>query len=212
MGIYNLTALVDKYFSCMITIKPFNSVSTEMFFDFLRNASMSNDPAGINMFSDNWETDTHTLPYKLYVEKMYDNGMFNVALHDGKIIACSGCYPSKFDSSVLIIGSRTWVNKDYRTKRISTEYLLPEEKKWAIDNNFKIIALSFNEYNKNIIQAFSRNGLGYKVTNKNQSERLFHSNMNIVPFPVTIQYTTQYVIYEKLTDWDYNWETIRTTI
>jgi len=196
----------------MITVKPFNTVPLDQFFDFLRNASLSNDPASVNMFSDDWKSDKHTLPYKLFVEKLYDNGIFNVATDGDDIIACSGCYPSKFSDSVLISGSRTWVNKDYRCKRISTEFLLPSEKKWAIDNNFKIIALTFNDYNKNIIQAFSRNGLGYKVTDKNQNERLFHSNMNIVPFPVTIQYTSQHVIYEKLTDWDYDWEMIRTTV
>lgn len=196
----------------MITVKPLNSVPLEQFFDFLRNARQSNEPASMNMFSEHWESDKHTLPYKLFVEKLYNNGIFNVATDGDDIIACSGCYPSTFSDSVLISGSRTWVNKDYRCKRISTEFLLPIEKKWAIDNNFKIIALTFNDYNKNIIQAFSRNGLGYKVTDKQQHERLFHSNMNIVPFPVTIQYTSQHVIYEKLTDWDYDWEMIRTTV
>ena len=204
-----LQVSVDKYHS-MIIVKPFQSVPKDKLFDFLRNARLSNEPASINMFDDNWESMPNTLPYKLFVEQIYNNGMFNVALDNDNIIACSGCYTSSFHKDILISGSRTWVNKEYRTKRISTEYMLPVEKKWAIDNNYKIIALTFNEYNKNIITAFTRNGLGYSVTPKDSINRLFHSNMNVVSFPVTIQYTKQYVIYEKLTDWDFDWKTINT--
>jgi hypothetical protein len=192
----------------MLTVQPYNTVSTDKLFDFFKQAKLSNEPASVNMFSDNWETESNTLPYKLFVEKLYDNGLFNVALDNGEIVACSGCYPSKFHSSVLLCGSRTWVNKDYRARYVSTEYLLPEEKKWAKENDFKVVALSFNEYNKNIIKAMSRNGLGYKRTVKGEKHML-SSNMNVVPFPVTIQYTKQYVIYEKLTDWDFDWESIR---
>lgn len=192
----------------MIQIIPFNEISTNKLFDFLRGAKLNNEPASENMFSDNWESESNTLPYKLFVEKIYDNGVFNLALDNSKIVACSGCYPSKFDSNVLICGSRTWVNKEYRAKYLSTNYMLPIEKQWAIDNNFKIVALSFNEYNKHIITAMTRNGLGYKRTIKSE-KHMFYDNMNIVPFPVNIQYTKQYVIYEKLTDYDFDWASIR---
>jgi hypothetical protein len=81
--------------------------------------------------------------------------------------------------------------------------------KLAIKNKCKQVALTFNDYNKNIIAIWKRTRLGEKRTPR-EPRHMFYSNFNEVPFPVTIQYTSQLVIYEKLDEeWAFNWHTIK---
>jgi hypothetical protein len=81
-----------------------------------------------------------------------------------------------------------------------------------MDKNMKIIALSFNDYNKNIIQIFKRGRLGEKPgrINSRESKNLFYNGLCEVKFPVTIQYTPQWVIYEQLdSSFKFDWNTLK---
>jgi hypothetical protein len=74
----------------------------------------------------------------------------------------------------------------------------------------KIVMLTFNEYNKNLIQVFKRKRLGEKINrNARKPHHLFYNGLNEIQFPISIQYTKQWGIYEKLSDWDFDWSTIR---
>ena len=182
------------------------------FLDFCRIASQEvAQPASVNMWTSTWEVDTNTLPYKLLVDKTYTSprGIFYLVLDDNNIIACGGAYQSKFCSDILIAGARTWVSKEYRNLSVSREYLLPNQKKFAINKNYKAIALSFNNYNKNIIKIWKRTRLGEHRLPR-QSHHLFYNNFNEVDFPVTIQYTKHWIIYEKLDpNFDFDWISIQ---
>jgi hypothetical protein len=77
-----------------------------------------------------------------------------------------------------------------------------------MNKNIKMIALSFNEYNKNIIQIFKRNRLGEKPgrINSREPHNIFYSGLHEVNFPVTIQYTRQWIIYEKIDNtFNFDW-------
>jgi hypothetical protein len=127
-------------------------------------------------------------------------------------VACSGVYISEFSKDIVIAGVRTWVNKNYRHLTLNRDYLLAEQKKWAIDRNAKIIALSFNEYNKNIIQIFKRNRLGENSgrINSRLPKHIFYNGLQEIKFPIIIQYTPQWVIYEKLdSNFTFDWTTIK---
>ena len=184
------------------------------FFDFLKTESLEVDqPASINLYTDDWETNVHTLPYILKNTKRFNgiNGEFYIVYDRDKIIACSGVYISEFDENIAIAGVRTWVSKNYRHLSLNKDYLLVEHKKWVVDRNMKMIALSFNEYNKNIIQIFKRNRLGEKPgrINSRKPHNMFYNGLHEVNFPVTIQYTQQWVIYEKIDDtFDFDWSSI----
>jgi len=197
----------------MIKIIPFECLSykdKQCFFKFLEDESTdTTNPASVNMWQADWKTQQNTLPYKLS-QGLFNNpkGVLFVGFDDSKIIGCSGAYVSTFTSQLLIAGTRTWVNSEYRNQQIPREYFLPAQKQWAIDNNLKAIALTFNDYNKNIIETFKRNRLG-EVRSKREPHHLFYNGVNEVLFPVTIQHTKQFVIYEKLAEWDFNWESIR---
>ena len=185
------------------------------FFNFLKSESLEIDqPASVNLWSDDWVNNNHTLPYILTNTRRFDgvNGEFFILYDKDKIIACSGVYISDFNKYIAIAGVRTWISKDYRHLILNKGYLLVEHKKWATNNNIKMIALSFNEYNKNIIQIFKRNRLGEKPgrINSREPHHMFYSGLHEVNFPVIIQYTPQWVIYEKLNDtFDFNWESLR---
>jgi hypothetical protein len=185
------------------------------FFEFLKSESHEiNQPANTNIWSDDWDTKNHTLPYILTNTNRFDgvNGEFFILYNKDKIVACSGVYISDFNKEIAIAGVRTWINKDYRHLLLIKDYLLVEHKKWAINNNIKMVALSFNEYNKNIIQIFKRNRLGEKAgrINSREPHHMFYSGLNEVSFPVTIQYTKQWVVYEKIDPgFEFDWETIK---
>lgn len=185
------------------------------FFNFLKTESIEVDqPASVNLWSDDWETNVHTLTYILTNTKRFDgtNGEFYILYDGGKIIACGGIYISEFSKDIALAGVRTWVKGEYRHLSLNKDYLLVEHKKWAVSKNIKLIALSFNNYNKNIIQIFKRNRLGEKSgrVNSREPKNMFYNGLQEVSFPVTIQYTPQWVIYEKLDNsFEFDWELLK---
>jgi hypothetical protein len=181
------------------------------FFSFLQSQQTSDDPAWTNMWDDNWSNKANTLPYILTKTNKYkgNEGAFYIVYDDEKIIACGGVSKLATNAFIALAGTRTWIATEYRNLSIARNYLLPEHKAWAIKNNCKQVALTFNDYNKNIIAIWKRMRLGEKRTPR-EPRHIFYSNFNEVPFQVNIQYTTQWVIYEKLdSDWDFNWQIIK---
>jgi hypothetical protein len=193
--------------------KDLSPTDKETFFKFCYDCSLENLPAARNMWDDNWYDKDHSLPYLLEIEKRFNdpNGTFFLLFDNSNIVGCSGVYKSSFNRDISIAGVRTWTNKTYRHASINREYFFPAQKSWAIKHNSKAIALTFNEYNKNIIEIFKRKRIGETLDRLNTREpkHLFYSNFNQVPFTVNIQNTPQWVIYEKLTDFNIDWEEIR---
>ncbi len=190
-------------------------VDNTIFFNFLKTESLEiEQPASVNIWAEDWETNTHTLPYILTNTKRFDgiNGEFYILHENDKIIACSGVYISDFNDKIAIAGVRTWISKEFRHLSLSKDYLLVEQKKWAVSKGMKLIALSFNEYNKNIINIFKRNRLGEKAgrINNREPKNIFYNGLNEVSFLVNIQYTPQWVVYEKIDDtFDFDWSTLK---
>lgn len=182
----------------------------DQFFLFLMKAySEKNNPAHVNMYDVNWETNVNTLPYILEKTNRFDKGSFTVLFDDQRVAACSGVYESEFCPELAIAGNRTWIDIDYRNKSVSRDFLLRNEKAWALQNNYKAIALTFNSYNKNLIKIWQKRRLGEKRTPR-QPYHMFHRNFNSVDYLVYIQYTPQYIIYETLDDsFAYDWNQIR---
>lgn len=183
------------------------------FFNFLSEIDKT-ETASVNMWNTNWENEPHTLPYILeHTDRFFESrGNFDILYDHGKIIACGGVYKSQFDSEIALAGVRTYINPSHRNKSLLREYLLPYHKEWAKRNNCKIVALSFNEYNKNIVEIFKRRRLGEQLdrVNTRKHKHLFYNGLNEVEFPVVVQNTKQYLIYEKLDKtFDFDWESIK---
>jgi hypothetical protein len=166
------------------------------------------------MWDINWQTKTNTLPYILEYTDRFDgiNGVFHIIYEEDNIVACGGVYRSKFNDFVSMAGVRTWTDSKYRNNSLLREFLFPLHKAWSIEHDIKIIALSFNEYNKNLIQVFRRIRLGENIERigNRQPHHLFYNDLNEVEFPVNIQQTKQWVVYEKLDPlFEFDWNNIR---
>ena len=197
--------------------KTYKSLTNEekiYFFEYLKSIKAANVPAYVNMWDDDWQNNPNTLPYVLEKTNRFDdvNGVFYILYDGNTIVACGGVYKSQFNDLIGIGGVRTWTDTKYRHSSLLREYLLPLHKSWCIAHNMKMIVLSFNEYNKNLIQVFKRRRFGENKEriNNRQPHHLFYNGLNELEFPVTIQYTKQWIMYEKLDPtFDFNWESIK---
>jgi hypothetical protein len=189
------------------------------FFRFLKSQSQETaQPAHENMWDDEWENKPGTVPYLLTKtgDFIKNNGEMFVVVNRNtlRMIGMGGISRSHFNEHVALAGIRTWIHKSMRNRALPREYLLPRQKRWAEKRDCKIVALTFNEYNKNIIQIFKRSRLAEPLdkTQARLPRHLFYNGLEEVPFPVKIMGTKQYVIYEKLDPtWDFDWESIRWT-
>jgi hypothetical protein len=168
-----------------------------------------------NVWHNEWYDKPYTLPYILEKTSRFsdNNGEFYSVYIDNILAACSGVYKADFDSNIALAGTRTWVNKEFRNKLLLGNVVLPLHKEWAIKNSCKIIALCFNDYNKNIIEIFKRNRLGETNSRiKNRTDKnLFYSELVTLGYPVNIQHTRQWVIYERIDlSYSFDWGTIKT--
>ena len=105
-------------------------------------------------------------------------------------------------------GVRSFITPEQRAKMYIGHHLLPLHLAWAKNKNLKTVLLSFNLYNKRLMNYFKRSGMG--VPKERNSSRLFYNGVHEVPFSVNIQHTEQWVLYHKI-DENYipNWEKIK---
>jgi hypothetical protein len=195
------------------TYKSLSKKEKEHFFEYLKSIEEKGKSAYANMWNDDWQNNVNTLPYVLEKTDRFNRikGDYHIIYDGSTIIACGGVYISDFSNRIAIGGVRTWVTKEYRNNSILREYLLPAHKLWCQERNIDILALTFNEYNKNLPQVFKRRRLGEyieRITTR-EPKHLFYSGLNEVPFALSIQYTKQWLIYERLSDWNFNWESIK---
>ena len=196
----------------------YNSLSSHQhrsFFNFCKEqANDTSQPAHVNMWNSNWEEHSHTLPYILKKTNRYNspNGEFNVVFDGDSIVGCAGVYKSEFSNSISLAGCRLWISKQYRNLSVARNTLLPAHKRWSIDNNCQAVAITFNEYNKNLTRTFKRTRLGEssgRITSR-EPHHLFFTGLLEVDFPVNIQYTKQWVAYEQLDPtFVFDWNTIK---
>jgi len=190
----------------MISVKEYKS---ELFGQILEFCKSQKDDSKVsdNMWSENWQNDCNTLPYILKTNERFSNnrGMFHLLYDDEKIIGCGGVYISDFSSRVAIAGVRTWIDRKYRNLQYIKNYILVENKSWAVKRSVDVIALSFNYYNKNLIKLFT---IGMKLGTRTE-KHIFYNNFNMLEFPVMIRNTPQWVIYENLTDYRFDWGSLK---
>lgn len=185
------------------------------FFEFLQKETVnSTDKAKDNMWNDHWQQHKNTIPYILeYTERFNEpKGQFHILTLDDEVIGCGGVYISDFDKNISLCGTRLWLSKKYRNRYVMREILFPEHKRWSIGRKCKIAALCFNEYNKSYVKIFTRRRLGevQDIITTRLPNHLFYNGVNEVDFPVKIQYTKQWVIYERLDpNFDFDWNSIR---
>lgn len=191
----------------MISVREYNDNDFQTLLDFCKEESKEDHPAAENMWVENWQEDCRTLPYILQFTNRFkfNNGQFYLAFDDQKLIGCSGVYKSEYTEKLCFAGTRTWLNKTYRNNQILKNEFLPIQKDWVISEHAEVIALCFNSYNSSAIRLFR---IGQK-TGTRSPRHLFSSNYNEVKFPVIVQFTEQWVIYENLGSYRFDWNDIK---
>ncbi len=195
----------------MFSIYNYKKTDTKFLNWLEQEYQQSDDVSRSNIWSNNWRDDPSTLPYLLEFTDRFegDRGLFSILEYNGTIIGCAGIYISEFSQDIAIAGCRAWITESFRNKTLVRDYILPYQKAWSISKGCKQIALTFNEYNKNLIQTFKRNRLGLEKLSERTPEHLFYNGIEEVLFPVIIQHSIQWVIYEQLDpNWSFDWQQI----
>ena len=182
--------------------------------NYCRQAYTEKDqPGHANMWHPEWENNPATFPYIVYSSNRFknSNGIMLLLLDENdNILGTSGANVSDFDKNVVLGGVRTWLNKELRGQFIMGRHVLPHQLSWATSLGFKTLALTFNDYNKRLLPYFARSGLG--IEKKRKPGSLFYNGQHILDFPVTINYTKQWVVYHKIDElYQPDWESIRFT-
>lgn len=187
-----------------------NAEQKNLFFEFLqRTHKNSPNPAYANMWHEQWHEKNNTLPFILEKTDRFKNGLFQVLFDQGNIVGCSGAYTSEFSPEVAILGTRLFVCEEYRNQLVFREELLPRERAWAIKTKHRAVMLTFNEYNKNIMVLWFRTRLGKKLDQR-QPYHFGFNGLTKIDFPIKIQFTRQYAMYEKLDPtFSYDWNQIK---
>jgi hypothetical protein len=203
----------------MYKVKEYSKLSSlekESFHDTLQSQVEldARSPAMENMYSASWRTESNTLRYLLEVDNLFakESGAYYVLLDDDKFVAAGGVHFSEWSNNIAMCGIRTWVHTDHRNKFLAADYILPACKKWSAKNECNIITLTFNEYNKNLIKTWTRIRAGEKKSRIRQrkSKHMFYNNLVAIDYPLEINYTKQWLIYENLSGiFDFNWQEIK---
>ena len=127
--------------------------------------------------------------------------MVTMVLYDKNIISLSGV--QKYNEDVCILGKRFYTLKEYRKSPMGKpnnffqDYMYKPQLTWAVDNNFKVALITFNEHNKKLIPVLER---------EQKKGRSFQSFKKLDK-KLIINKTEQYVFYNKL-DINYDVENI----
>ncbi len=127
--------------------------------------------------------------------------MVTMVLYDKNIISLSGV--QKYNEDVCILGKRFYTLKEYRKSPMGKpnnffqDYMYKPQLTWAVDNNFKVALITFNEHNKKLIPVLER---------EQKKGRSFQSFKKLNK-KLIINKTEQYVFYNKL-DINYDVENI----
>ena len=161
-------------------------------------SNLKDEPASNNMVD---------LVDLIYKHNRFKTGEFFFIYDGDHPIGCSGIYRADFSSQIALAGVRSWLAPSFRSQSLIRDYVLPAQRSWALTNGLGQIAISFNEYNKNLRELWKRKLV---ARSSRTSEMLFYKNMTILDYPVTIKYTPQWVMYETLIDdFYFDWNSIR---
>ena len=166
-------------------------------------------PSSENMRLQDWQCTPNSLLYLLRKTNRFscNQGLFTCLYDQTRLVALSGCYRSEWDQNVVIGGVRAWVIPEYRARYLQARWLLSAQKNWAYQNNCAVFCLSFNDYNKKLMNIITRSG---KYQNKAKkgvgyTRPDFYDNFTLLQQKVMIQYTPQWVVYQNLREYMVKW-------
>ncbi|MBY0554288.1 hypothetical protein K2P97_07150 [bacterium] len=186
--------------------------------DFCRLAySEQKHEARDNMVVEGWQNQTSSLLYLLQIEKRFMpsiGGLQLLLTSDNAIVAVSGYYRSDFHPSIYIMGVRSWVLKEHRFNLLIAQYLLPYQLEKIKARAADAAIISFNESTSSFAKLIER-------SNKNSDAPLkfffgenypdIYKDMRLWKDPVKIKNVKQWILIKKLSQNEFDWNSIRWT-
>lgn len=185
---------------------------TEADFEEIKNL-LSDHDGGVNYEIEDWANKPHTLLYVLVKTNRFHkaNGGLVLVYDKNELCAVSGYNSSHFNSDVYILGSRTFIKKDYQHQLIMSSYMIPTQIN-QVKNRAKMVVFLFDVENKfNLYTIFTSGKLNQFLKNKLNHFNDLWQNLQACEFPISIfPNTIQNALYIKLTDsFVFDWESIR---
>jgi GNAT superfamily N-acetyltransferase len=176
--------ILETFNDKTITSKQHNSLT-----NLSQLASMLDDPAAKNYDIVDWHHKNDTLLYAFFNKKRFD--VFNILHHNGTPIAMSGAYVF---NHVPIIGVRTFTHPDYRGGGhwCQARHILPAQIDYYENLGYKKVWLTFNSYNKKLINFLKRMSEG-KASHMGGGPKTIYKNLKWYDEPQVIQYTDQII-------------------
>jgi len=182
----------------MLTVKDnFKDYHDDIYkFCLLAEYETTNKELKKNMSVMYWKNRPESLLYQLYKARSFE--LLSLRYDGDKIISFSGCGKLDFDNNTLLICRRLYCLKEYRKQWKNSDGFV-EQYNWAVDNNYKVVLATFNDYNVNIFEKFRAR----KTKNETIFRALFHvksDNIYFYPKQVKICETMQWVIIIYIDD------------
>lgn len=144
-----------------------------------------------------WQNKPHTLLNLLYFKKRFE--LFNLVLTDDKKpIAMSGTY---LWEDTPIIGVRAFTHPDYRGggNWCQARHIFPKQIDWWEQKGYDKVWLTFNDYNKKLVNFLRRMSAGKASTFGGPRE--IYKNLEWFNEPKEIQFTMQTVAELKISNY-----------
>jgi hypothetical protein len=160
--------------------------------------------AAENMYTPDWQNNSATFLYKLYVQKVFDDenmGFYAIYEHDGKVIAGSGVC-RLHESNFCIQAVRAFTLSKYKKQTMSFHQWCVRKSWDYINKNYDGYIVCFNKYNKRLFEK------AYKINSVSPSKiDTYYYDNNRVFIPAKkwnkicdVNHTEQYVLYNSLTN------------
>lgn len=174
---------------------------------------LSSYDGGVNYEVDDWSNKPYTLLYVLLKTDRFNksNGGL-VLIYDGdELCAVSGYNISPFNQDVYILGSRTFIKKDYQHQLIMSSYMIPTQIS-QVRNKAKMVVFLFDVENKfNLYTVYKSGKLNQFLKNKLNHFNNLWQNLQDCPFPISIfPGVIQNALYINLVeDFNFDWKSIQ---
>ena len=174
--------------------------------NFCKSAVADNRDAAVNMDPVDYENKPHTLLYKLYVEKVFDSGGYGLYIENDQVLGGSGYYATSWHPDLFVYAVRSYTPPNM-FKKYSMSDIMYEQIELIKKLGGNSCMITWNQYNlplmkkflhvnvpENHRNSFIENGLWYRKPGIRLNPHLE------LPFPVTFNYTKQWVTYILLDD------------
>ena len=129
-----------------------------------------------------------------FLRKLHNKKYLALSLvyDNNKVVAVSAI--EKYDDKTLCILKRLAVIKAYRFKPATSNFILPQQIDWAINNGWKKVWFSFNKYNKVIGKLMERMNQGNGVVTTHSELFNKFEYIGLINIQNTEQYTYEYIL------------------